>query len=109
MDIRPQIVDVREQLLRRLYNQCKQLKLKFPYDFEASLNDLDSLDTKLLDDQINSNLKGAKRRLKTLSLNKRFQNIYKQIVQSNKRKNKKSKRKKGNKKWAKIISVPMYS
>ena len=111
-------------LLLRLYNQCKQLNLKFGYDLNVTLKNLDTINKNTLKSKIASNLANEKKN-KTLpkikatpkkprkesthikTINPKTKPIKKRRHKTSKKSN--SKKFKRKKRWITIISTPMYS
>ncbi len=114
----------KKKLLMRLYNQCLQLKLKFEYDLNNTLKNLDKINKNTLRSKIAANLANEKKNKtlsKTITIRKQTKTKPVQI-KSVKPKPKQTKKKglksskKGNSKkskrktpWTRIISTPMYS
>ena len=111
-------------LLLRLCNQCKQLNLKFGYDLNVTLKNLDTINKNTLKSKIASNLANEKKN-KTLpkikaapkQSNKKSARILsvKSNMKSTKKKRQKnskkgdSKKSKRKTKWITIISTPVLA
>jgi hypothetical protein len=63
----PELVDPRIQILDRLFNQCKQLKIPFPFDYKHLLNSLQEVDVNEFNKIVNQNLTLARARFKGIA------------------------------------------
>jgi hypothetical protein len=114
----------KKKLLERLYNQCNQLKLKFSYDLNDSLKNLDKINKNTLKSKIASNLANEKKnktvpKIKAIPKQSKKERAkvqsVKQKVKSTKKKKQKNSKKGGSKKskrktrWITIISTPMQN
>ena len=103
----------KQRKLIRLYNQCKQLKVEFPYG-ERNL-ELHLISHGEIDTHINKNLhifgkpvSGKQKFQKKKKIKKQKWIDFEQPIESTKAKNKAGGQKKFKKPYARIISTPMY-